>query len=225
MNSDGAEFWEHAVYRRGLQLNRWPHSDLVAAVRREFAGRTDEPWAALELGCGAGNNLWFLAESGFQTAGIEQSETAAAAARRSLEERGVVADVRVGDCRALPWIDRSFDLVVDRGAITCNRHADVEKILAETARVLRPGGVLLAFTLFGAEHPDLAHGRVVEKGFATAFVDGLFVRGGSIGYFDADDLRRLFGAHFLAQISCLRRTDAGGGLLSEEYTVRAVLHD
>jgi ubiquinone/menaquinone biosynthesis C-methylase UbiE len=62
-------------------------------------------------------------------------------ARARVVEAGVVADLRVGDIRALPFDDASVDLIVDFG--TCYHVARSEAALAEIERVLAPGGLFV----------------------------------------------------------------------------------
>ena len=62
-------------------------------------------------------------------------------------DRGV--DARVGDAQALPFPDESFDVAV--AAWMLYHVADLDRALSELARVLRPGGRLVAVTN-GAEH-------------------------------------------------------------------------
>jgi SAM-dependent methyltransferase len=57
-------------------------------------------------------------------------------------ERGI--DARLGDVQALPFNDASFDLVV--AAWVLFHPADLELALSEIARVLQPGGHLIAAT-------------------------------------------------------------------------------
>jgi len=64
-------------------------------------------------------------------------------------------DVRTGDMHALDLGDHRFDLVLLLHALTYS--TDPEKVFAEVARVLKPGGRVLASTL--GEHD---HRAVVE---------------------------------------------------------------
>jgi ubiquinone/menaquinone biosynthesis C-methylase UbiE len=62
-------------------------------------------------------------------------------ARRRAQELGVEAELRVGDAHDLPFPDASFDTVVTTLAL-CTIPDD-RRAVAEAARVLRPGGLLL----------------------------------------------------------------------------------
>ncbi|WP_330452361.1 MULTISPECIES: class I SAM-dependent methyltransferase [unclassified Streptomyces] len=91
----------------------------------------------LDLGCADGALLEVLGASGAEElAGIDLSgqELALAHARPAL--RG--ADLRQGRAQELPFADGSFDAVVSHMALMLMH--DVDRVAAEAARVLVPGG-------------------------------------------------------------------------------------
>jgi SAM-dependent methyltransferase len=114
---------------------RGPDAAEVAfeAVREAAPGRV------LEVGCGWG---WFAerlaSELGADVVAVDQSERMVELAR----ERGVEA--RVGDVQALAFGDAEFDVAVANWMLY--HVADLDRALAELARVLRPGGRLVAAT-------------------------------------------------------------------------------
>lgn len=135
--------WE-SVYRRGAQLNLYPYDNVVAW----FSARYPDPAprsavAVLEVGCGAGNNLWFLARAGFACAGIDISAAAIDFARARLQSEALAADLRVGSFAELPFASQAYDVVLDRGGIACVDLDTARATIAEIARVLRPGGTFL----------------------------------------------------------------------------------
>jgi SAM-dependent methyltransferase len=97
------------------------------------------PRRVLEVGCGRGELAERMAtELGADVVALDQS-------RRMVEltrARGVGA--RVGDVQELPFADASFDVAV--AAWMLYHVPDVDRALAELARVLRPGGRLVATT-------------------------------------------------------------------------------
>jgi len=215
--------WESDVYARGNQLNRWPYSNVVTAVMREYGNTDRTGMKVLELGCGAGNNLWFLASAGFRVAGIDCSKTAISHARQRLLGNGhQVDDLVVGDCARLPWPDGTFDMVLDRGAITQNEHIRIGEIVSEVRRVLRPSGVFFSFTLFGFDHPDRKYGREISHHCYDFFTQGCFAKVGLSAFFTVDDLRHLFSPLGAVQITRHRALDTEERVLAEEFSVRAV---
>ena len=61
------------VYTDGEQLNEFPFMDLVSFYFNHFKNNTTK-LNILEVGCGAGNNLEFLANLGHNVFGIDASE-------------------------------------------------------------------------------------------------------------------------------------------------------
>lgn len=214
--------WERDIYAGGSQLNRWPYSEVVSAFNHRKAAwaRADAP-RVLEIGFGAGNNLWFLAEAGFAVSGIEYSPTAVAHAQARLHGLGLTADVRVGNLRELHYDDAAFDFVLDRGALTQNLHADVRSAAEEIHRVLAPSGEFLSFTLFGDEHPERRFGKEVAPGSSDHFTDGYFKTVGLTSFFSESDLRAIFSMFSAVSVSRVQ-TETDGKLVDEEYRLFAV---
>ncbi len=106
-------------------------------------GPVREGEAVLDVGCGAGLDLWRaarLAGPRGRARGIEPSPEMVARARRALGAAGVAADVVAGAAEAIPCPDAAFDLVLSNGAL--NLSPDKETAFGELRRVLRPGGRL-----------------------------------------------------------------------------------
>jgi SAM-dependent methyltransferase len=117
-----------------------------------------EPGSVLEVGCGEGELAErVLRELGVRVVAIDQSERMVELTRA----RGV--DARVGDVTELPFEDGSFDVAV--AAWMLYHVGEIDRGVAELARVLRPGGRLVAATnASGHLHEMLALGGV-ERAF------------------------------------------------------------
>ncbi len=90
----------------------------------------------LELGCGTGLIMDRIAPYAESLVGIDLSPGMA----KKAQERG--HDARVGSVTDLPFEDRSFDVAFSFKVLA--HVPEIEKALAEAARVVRPGGVILA---------------------------------------------------------------------------------
>lgn len=100
----------------------------------------------LDIGCGTGHYMGWLAQRGYAVAGVDASEQMLAAAR----ENNPGAALQRSDVDRLPFPDASFDLVV---CIEVLRYLPAPRnAIAEMARVLKPGGIALvtALPLFNA---------------------------------------------------------------------------
>ncbi|MFZ0698574.1 MAG: class I SAM-dependent methyltransferase [Thermoplasmata archaeon] len=96
--------------------------------------------SVLDVGCGAGSNVIFLAQSGYEAHGIDISPGAVAAALERAAQARVRVDVREGDALALPFPDGALDGVIDHGCfhtLPIHRRPDYA---AEVQRVLRREG-------------------------------------------------------------------------------------
>lgn len=222
MNSFPNSAWETAIYSRGQQVNRWPFSEVVSTILKARAKSMASLSSALEIGCGTGNNLRFLADAGFQAAGIDIAPTAIAFAKKQLCEDGHGdVDLRVGELTALPWPDQSFDIVVDRGALTCIPLHSLDKALSEVHRVLREGGMLFSFDLFGLTNSDLRYGQRNDMGCYTHFTQGRFAGDPPVSCFDVAMIRRYWGIFQLERITRHVTTLEESCFLEERFAIVA----
>jgi SAM-dependent methyltransferase len=94
----------------------------------------------LEIGLGTGRNLGHYRDD-VRLTGIELSPAMLEIASARARELGREADLRVGDAQALEFADESFDTVVC--TLSLCTIPDDRAAVAETRRVLRPGGCFL----------------------------------------------------------------------------------
>jgi ubiquinone/menaquinone biosynthesis C-methylase UbiE len=95
----------------------------------------------LDAACGTGRYALLLAEANARVSGLDGSEEMLAHAHRKAADRGLTLDLRNGDLHALPFEDESFDLALS--ALALCHVPDLSPVMAEFARVLRPGGRLV----------------------------------------------------------------------------------
>ena len=123
---DGVAEWYDA------QLDSAPHRHAV--LRRSLSSGTGP---CLDVGCGTGRDLPVIEEFGWTAFGVELSTDQLRLARRR--------SVRVvqGDAEQLPFQSSTFPMAVSCWTSTDVDHFD--RMLAEVARVLRPGGRFLFY--------------------------------------------------------------------------------
>jgi 2-polyprenyl-6-hydroxyphenyl methylase / 3-demethylubiquinone-9 3-methyltransferase len=99
----------------------------------------------LDLGCAGGFMAEAMAARGATVTGIDPAAQAIEAARSHARAAGLRIRYDVGAGEALPCAAAGFDAVV---CVDVLEHvADLHRVLAEVARVLRPGGLFLYDTI------------------------------------------------------------------------------
>ncbi len=119
-----------------------PLPELVSLVE---SGRL-APGRAIDLGCGTGTNVIYLAQHGFDAVGVDIASRAIAKARRKAEAAGVRARFLVADVTDLPPDLGLFDFALDVGCFHSLKEDDRPAYVRSLARVLKPGGMYLLWT-------------------------------------------------------------------------------
>jgi SAM-dependent methyltransferase len=135
--------WEYASEER-LAIRNQTYKDLAEGTNAEEivfeAVRDAEPEHVLEVGCGTGELAARVRdELGAEVVAIDLSP-------RMIDltlARGI--DARIADVQDLPFADEEFDCVA--AAWVLYHVPDLHAGLSEIARVLRPGGIVVAATM------------------------------------------------------------------------------
>jgi len=98
----------------------------------------------LDVGCAWGYFLLGAARSGAKAFGVDYHEPFLKIARRLADYNGVPVELCFADAHALPFPGGSFDVVVCSEVI--EHVTDWEAVVAELARVARPGGTVVIST-------------------------------------------------------------------------------
>lgn len=103
-----------------------------------------------ELGCGSGNLLGELAPHCKELIGVDYSPAMLEQARKKLSTRSTEVELRLGSLEHLPLGDSSIDCAV--ACMVFHHLSHPPQALADTFRILRPGGRLVVVDL--AKHSD-----------------------------------------------------------------------
>ena len=145
-------------------LCRWWHLSAASPelIEAELAGRLGAPGVVVDLGCGLGTEVGFLAGRGWRALGVDQSAPALSmAAGDQFGARFACADVT-----KLPLRSGSADLLIDRGCFHYLGAEDRARYAREAARVLRADGrLLLRMCLTSAGVPNGLDEQTVSATF------------------------------------------------------------
>jgi ubiquinone/menaquinone biosynthesis C-methylase UbiE len=101
------------------------------------------PSRILDIGCGAGTNVLWLAREGFQATGLDLAPGAIEAARGRAKRRKIAATFVQGSATAMPFPKSAFGAASDNGCFHAIPVAARDDYASEVARVVRPGGAYL----------------------------------------------------------------------------------
>lgn len=125
--------------------------------------------AVLDVGCGGGLLAEEFARLGCQVTGVDPSSPSIEAARRHATQSGLEIDYQVASGERLPLPDASFDAVYCCDVL---EHVDdLELVIAETARVLRPGGLYLFDTINRTFRSWLIAIKLFQEWESTRFME------------------------------------------------------
>jgi 2-polyprenyl-6-hydroxyphenyl methylase / 3-demethylubiquinone-9 3-methyltransferase len=123
---------------------------------------------ALDVGCGGGLLAEEFARLGCQVTGINPSEPSIATVRTHASQSDLAIAYQVGVGEQLPFADASFDLVCCCDVL--EHVSDLNRVIAETARVLKPGGVYCFDTINRTLFSKLTVIKLLQEWKATAFL-------------------------------------------------------
>lgn len=117
---------------------------LVQIIRGSTGRASLEGMRLLDLGCGFGALSVFFAAQGALVTGIDPIEERLEVGRSVAAAHGLTAEFRHGWMEQLDLHDEAFDLAVQNNSLCyVVSRADRRAALAETRRVLKPGGSLV----------------------------------------------------------------------------------
>jgi SAM-dependent methyltransferase len=184
--------WEKIFGSRGW--GRYPPEELVRfAARNLFAAPDRKQVKVLEVGCGAGANLWFLAREGFDVYGIDGSESAISKAGGYLAANGFKAKLIVGDIIYLKELypGVTFDAVVDVACLQHNEPEAIQVTIGQIHRLLNPGGKIFSMMVARGSYGD-GQGSEIRPGTLTDIKDGPLSGVGLVHLSTLDEIQGLF---------------------------------
>ncbi|MBR4555439.1 MAG: methyltransferase domain-containing protein [Ruminococcus sp.] len=180
--------------------------------------------SVLDLGCGLGRHALLFAKCGFKVTAADISREAIDYLKKSCRETGAELTAAVADMNSLPFADNAFDCVF---AMHSAGHCDTEgmkRILAETARVLKPEGTVFmtlcskeTYTYQQGGLPRIDENTLVKTDGPEKDVPHFFA--------DPELIRELFADFELVRIRMIDDCYGRGRWKNEKhYFIEAVIH-
>lgn len=176
------------------EWGKYPPEDLIRFIARNFYRRPDRrDVKILELGCGPGANIWYLAREGFAAFGIDGSKVAIERATARLAGDRLAASLTIGDINDINRIyhGQTFDAVIDVGCLVCFTAAGQAGVIGQVHNLLKPGGRVFS-RLFARGSWGDGLGVEVEPGTFDAITAGPLAGVGRVRFCTPDGARRLF---------------------------------
>lgn len=186
--------WD-ATYLAGKQIMRWPSSELVSLVHRNYKlldnTRKMETLKVLELGFGTGPNINFINSLGAEFFGIELSRVAAELAKESFPE--LAKNLIVGSFEDLDQFPGELDLIYDRASVTHASTVEIVSTLQSALRQLKSGGLYIGIEWFSSNHSDSNSPSIrIDVNTRSKFMTGQFVGVGQVHFADRAAMLNLF---------------------------------
>lgn len=120
-----------------------PSRSTVAEVIKRTSGRDRRSMSILVLGCGSGEELIELLDSGFHVAAMDANTDTVHECRNRLATRGEWrVQLAHGDPTRIPWPARTFDIVI-AGSLHRGYEKQMWGVASEVKRVLRMEGLFI----------------------------------------------------------------------------------
>jgi len=137
-------------YERAYRRGRTPWDTGVPPPEVVVEASAMEPGRALDLGCGTGTTVLWLAQQGWTAVGVDFSSLAIESARRKADWTSGAMFVE-GDVTRLDGlqVDGPFDLLLDVGCFHSVPIRRRDGYVRQVARVARPGARMMIFAFGG----------------------------------------------------------------------------
>jgi 2-polyprenyl-6-hydroxyphenyl methylase/3-demethylubiquinone-9 3-methyltransferase len=138
-------WWDEHGFLHALTALNPPRFGFMRRVMAEDLRRNPADLEILDVGCGGGLLAEEFARLGSSVTGVDPSRKSLEAARRHAADVGLSIRYQAAVAEELPFPDASFDVVYCCDVL--EHVQDLDRVVAEAARVLKPGGAYLFDTI------------------------------------------------------------------------------
>ncbi len=180
------DVWNKTFKEKGKVFTS-PQEDMLRIVK---LFKKNNIKRVLDLGCGSGRHLVFLAKRGFDVYGIDMAKSGIKISEKWLDNEGLKADLKMGDIYGkLPYKSSFFDAIVSTQTLHHEKIEKIRKLIKEMERILKING-LIFITVFDLKCvPNKNKKQIAPKTF-------ILLKGNDIGVphysFNKDMLKEEF---------------------------------
>jgi len=140
------------------------------AKRGKISGRV------LDVGCGAGDTIIYLARKGYEVMGIDFVPRAIDITSRKAEKAGLEIPLLVHDALRLDELNQQFDTIIDAGLFHNLSDGDRKRYAASLTSVLRKGGSYYMLCFSDTQGGFVGPRRISKDDIYRTFNNGWDVR-------------------------------------------------
>lgn len=145
-------------------------------VIRDLVERGEITGRVLDIGCGSGDTVIYLAREGYDVTGIDFVPRAIDIASKRARKAGLTVPLLVHDALRLDDLGEKFDTVIDAGLFHNLSDGDRKRYAGSLASALKEGGSYFMLCFSDAQGGFVGPRRISKDDIRTTFADGWDVR-------------------------------------------------
>ncbi|EAI3914765.1 class I SAM-dependent methyltransferase [Campylobacter lari] len=198
----------------------YPHDIYIKCVFKNFKKESK----ILDLGCGAGRHVKFLAENNYITYGCDYSHSGVKHTKELLNQYNLKAQVELANVNELPYENEFFDGILCWGVLYYNNKEVIEKAACEIYRVLKQDGKAFVLTRnlndyrykHGVKNNDKYSITIQENNpKRSAYAEN----GMNMYFFDKEEVKRVFSMFNNIEINTLEIYHENNNICDSDYVI------
>jgi SAM-dependent methyltransferase len=161
--------WDY-LYSKGVQ-GKHPSEMLIRFINANLIG-ANKKYKVLDLGCGTGRHLVYLAKNKFEVFGIDGSDKAISISKEWLRQEKLNASIKVGSILDASLYEKNLDVVIDISSMQHNLIEEIRAIVDIAYESLSKGGYFFSIS---------------KNPFDSLFQTGELVEGNTYQFLDSTE--------------------------------------